>query len=192
MGIPTPTIPTFTDGMIVHATDLNALAANLTNLYLYNNAGFTTQKPCVIAKQTSGQNIPNNSNTLLNFQTAAINTDNMWTASVPNQVTIQHAGIYLLIGQVMYPQLGGATIGTNGGASICVNGTTPITNAVAVNGNNAGQNSPQPTGQMSTLVNLAAGATVFLNAAHTFGSTQTLLTTYGASYLAAIFITPST
>src|SRR4051812_47309331 len=102
MSIPTPTIPAFTDGMIVHAADLNALAANLTNLYQYNQAGFVSQRPCVIARQTSGQSIPNNTNTLLNFQTAAINTDNMWTAALPNTITIQHAGIYLLMGQIFY------------------------------------------------------------------------------------------
>lgn len=192
MSIPTPTIPTFTDGLVVHQADLNALASNLTNLYNYNQAGFVSQRPCVIAKQTTGQSIPNNTNTLINFQSAAINTDNMWTASVPNQITIQHAGIYLLMGQIFYPQLAGATLTTNCGGYILVNGTVPGTNAVAVGGANGGQNAAGPAGNFMSLQNLAAGATVFLNAAHTYGASSTLLTTFGGSYLSAIFITSST
>lgn len=192
MGIPTPTIPSFTDGMIVHATDLNALASNLTNLYLYNNAGFTTQKPCAIVKQTSGQSIPNNADTVVNFQSAVINTDNMWTASTPGQLTIQHAGIYLLNGQVFYTAIGSPTLATNMGGYICVNGTTSSTNAVGAGGTNAGQGAAGPTANMAALVNLAAGATVFLEATQTTGSSQTLRTTFGGSWLAAVFITPST
>jgi len=192
MGIPTPTIPSFTDGQIVHATDLNALASNLTNLYLYNNAGFTTQKPAAIVKQTTGQSIPNNADTVVNFQSAVINTDNMWTASVPGQLTIQHAGIYLLNGQVFYQAIGSPTLATNMGGYLCVNGTTASTNAVGAGGTNAGQGAAGPTANMAALVNLAAGATVFLEATHTTGSAQTLRTNYGGSWLAAIFITPST
>ncbi|EOD66913.1 hypothetical protein [Amycolatopsis vancoresmycina] len=192
MGIPTPTIPSFTDGQIVHATDLNALASNLTNLYLYNNAGFTTQKPCAIVKQTSGQSIPNNADTVVNFQSAVINTDNMWTASVPGQLTIQHAGIYLLNGQVFYQAIGSPTLATNMGGYICVNGTTSSTNAVGAGGTNAGQGAAGPTANMAALVNLAAGATVFLEATQTTGASQTLRTNFGGSFLAAIFITPST
>ena len=190
MGIPTPTIPSFTDGMLVHAVDLNALAANLTNLYNYNNAGFTTQKPCVIATQTSSQPIANTTDVLVSFQTAAVNTDNMWTASAPTQLTIQHAGIYLIVGSVHYPILGGATTSTVGTANIWINGTSP-TNAVI------GANQPAVTAGAGivptcvTLQNLAAGATVYLDAFHTFGSTQNLVVGYG-SYLAAMFLTPST
>src|ERR1043165_6085029 len=120
MSIPTPTIPTFTDGMIVHAADLNALAANLTNLYNYNQAGFVSQRPCVIAKQTTGQTLATNTDTLINFQSAAINTDNMWTASVPNQFTIQHAGIYWLFTQTKWPT---SAAGNAVSSSILVNGT---------------------------------------------------------------------
>lgn len=192
MGIPTPTIPSFTDGTVVHDTALNALAQNLTNLYLYNNAGFVTQKPCAIVKQTSGQSIPNNADTVVNFQSAVINTDNMWTASVPGQLTVQHAGIYLLNGQVFYQAIGSPTLGTNMGGYLCVNGTTSSTNAVGAGGTNAGQGAAGPTANMAALVNLAAGATIFLEATQTTGASQTLRTNFGGSWLAAIFITPST
>lgn len=192
MAVPTPAIPTFTDGLVVHATDLNALASNLTNLYLYNQAGFQSQRPCVIARQTTGQTIPNNADTVMNFQSALVNTDNMWTASVPGQLTIQHAGIYLLQGQVFYIAGGAPTLATNAGGYLCVNGTTASTNAVGAGGANAGQGAAGPTANMSALVNLAAGATVYLEATHTYGSSTTLRTNYGGSYLSAVFITSST
>lgn len=103
MATPTPAIPSFTDGTVVHQADLNALASNLTNLYSYNQGGFFTQRPCVLAKQTTGQSIPNNTHTLINMQSELIDTDNMWTASIANQITFQHAGIYLVFGQVRWP-----------------------------------------------------------------------------------------
>lgn len=192
MAIPTPAIPTFTDGQIVHATDLNAMASNLTNLYTYNQAGFTSQKPCVIVKQTTGQAIPNNADTVLNFQTAIINTDNMWTASVPGQLTIQHPGIYLLNGQIFYQAIGSPTLATNAGGYLCVNGTNSSLSAIGAGGTNAGQGAAGPTANMAALVNLAAGATVFLEATHTYGASTTLRTNFGGSWLAAVFITPST
>lgn len=192
MGVPTPAIPTFTDGQIVHATDLNALASNLTNLYNYNQSGFVTQRPCVIVQQTTGQSIPNNTDTVVNFQSATINTDNMWTASTPGQLTIQHAGIYLLNGQVFYQAIGSPTLNTNAGGYICVNGTTSVTNAVGAGGANAGQGAAGPTANIAALVNLAVNATVYLEATHTYGSSTTLRTNYGGSWLSAIFITPST
>jgi hypothetical protein len=194
MAVPTPIIPTFTDGMIVHSTDLNALASNITNLYTYNQTGFQSQKPAVIATQTTGQNVATGADTLVTFQAASINTDNMFTASVPDHITIQHAGIYLIIGTVPYPTLAGTATPTMGmTANIWVNGTTP-SNAVvgadipAINsGGGAG-----PTPVAVTLQNLAVGATVYLDAYQTSGGTQTLRTSpYGAS-LMAMFLTPST
>lgn len=190
MAVPTPAIPTFTDGLVVHATDLNALASNLTNLYLYNQAGFQSQKPCVIVKQTTGQSIPNNTNTLINFQSALVNTDNMWAAGTPNQVTIQHAGIYLIIGQTVYPSAGAPGVSITNADNILVNGTNPATNSVSSSGGGSGINASGPT--TASLQNLAAGATVFLNTAHNYGGAVTLLTSFGSSFLSAIFITSST
>jgi len=190
MATPSPTIPTFTDGLVVHATDLNALASNLTNLYNYNQASFNSQRPCVIVKQTTGQSIANNTNVLINFQSALVNTDNMWTASVANQITIQHAGIYLIIGQTCYPQAGAPTVTTTNAANILVNSTNPSTNAVSSSGGGGGINASGPC--TATLQNLAAGATVFLNTAHTYGGTINLLTTFGSSWFSAIYITSST
>lgn len=189
MGVPTPTIPTFTDGQIVHAADLNALASNLTNLYSYNQAGFTTQRPCVIAKQTTGQPLTSNVDTLINFQSAAINTDNMWTASAPTQFTIQHAGIYWIFTQTKFPP---TAAGNAVSCSILVNGTSVSTNGIATQLVGTYASGSGPSTQCGVLVNLAANATVFLNGWQNTGATQTLLTSFGSTFLGAVFLTPST
>lgn len=192
MGVPSPVIPSFTDGVVVHQADLNALSSNLTNLYNYGNAGFTTQKPCVIVQQTSGQSIPNTTDTLVTFNSALVNTDNMWTASVPTTITIQHAGIYWIFAQARWGAFGGATLGTVGSPSILVNGTNPAVNAVAQNVLPFVSGGAGATSQAGVLVNLAAGAVVYLNVWQNIGGTATLQTNYGGTFLGAIFQTPST
>lgn len=52
-------------------------------------------------KRTSDQSIPDNSITAIIFDTENYDNDNMWTAAPnPERITIQTAGIYLVIGQV--------------------------------------------------------------------------------------------
>lgn len=190
MATPTPAIPAFTDGMVVHATDLNALGSNLTNLYNYNQARFNSQRPCVIAKQTTGQTISNTTDTLVNFQTAVVNTDNMWTASVPNQITIQHAGIYFVFSQARYPAVVSNALNQVLTASLLANGTS-FANAVATMGI-IPPATGSGTGACFTVVNLAANATLYLNLWQSTGGSVTLGTDGGGTYLGAIFLTSST
>jgi hypothetical protein len=176
---------------VVHQADLNALATNLTNLYAYNQGGFFTQKPTVICQQTTGQAVANSTDTLVSFGSAPINTNNMWVASQPTQITIQTAGIYFVFGLVPFPLLGSPTLATVCTANLWVNGTSPSN---AVNGTDLPFVS-QGAGsapQASYLGNFAVGATLYLDAWHTAGSTQTLrVSPYGA-ILVAIYLTPST
>jgi hypothetical protein len=187
MGIPTPTVPVFTDGQIVHASDLNGLGSNITNLYNYLNAGFTTQRPLVIVNTTSTQSAANNAYTTINFQSGAVNTDNMWTASLPNTVTINHAGIYWIFGQIRCPNI--ATSGVAG--NIMVNGTA-FTNSKSTN-----IQTPSPSGftgptpQMGLMANLAAGSVLYLAIYQNTGGSITLQTDFGGSYLGAVFLSPS-
>jgi len=186
---PTPAIPSFTDGTVVHQADLNALASNLTNLYNYNQAGFVTQRPCVFAKQTTGQSISNTTHTLVNMQSEVIDTDNMWTASVANQITIQHAGIYLLFARTRWPAISGANFNLGLFSHILVNGTAVPTNVVTEGIqpmiNLAGSQT------VMTMANLAVNATVYLDVWHDAGSALTLATDYGSSYFGAVFLTAS-
>jgi hypothetical protein len=189
MPLPTPPIPNFTDGQLLNAAGLNALAANLNNLYNYNQAGFFGQRPCVIARQTTGQNIPNAVDTLLNFQTTNVNTDNMFVPSQPTQLTIQHAGIYYVYSQTRYGIVAAASLAYGWTASLLANGTS-FANAIGTQG----QIPPQVgngTVVSGALVNLAAGATLYLNAWQSTGAIQTLGTDGGGSCLGAVFLTPS-
>lgn len=186
MAVPTPAIPSFTDGVVVHQADLNALAANLTNLFNYNQGGFFTQRPILLVTQTSGQVISNLTNTLVGFQSASINNDNMWTATSAQTITVQHAGIYVAFGGVRWPAIGGASLSNFMNANILVNGTNPATNTIASNDRpmlNAGG------GQLVLqIANLAAGATMYLNVSHNQGGNQTLLTDSGGSFFGAVFL----
>lgn len=186
MGIPSPTIPSFVDGTVVHQADLNALAANLTNLYNYNNAGFFTQRPTVLLNTTTGQSIPNATHTTVNFQVAQVNTDNMWVSSVANQITVQHAGIYWVFGQLRWPPSAANLMQTN----VLVNGTSIPTNIgvtsqlPAVNGSAGGHH-------VAWLANLAVGATLYLDGYQNSGGAVTLDTFVGGSTFGAFFVTSS-
>jgi hypothetical protein len=187
MATPTPAIPTFTDGQIVHAADLNALGSNITNLFNENQAGFRTQRPCVIAKQTTGQTLTTpNIDYLVNFQTAPVNTDNMWVSSVANQITIQHAGIYWLFGQVRWPPVAGTGVSS----SILLNGTSP-SNAASTQLIPCVNTGAGPATQNGLIANLAAGSVLYLDVWQNTGGSLTLPTDFGGSYLGAIFLTPS-
>lgn len=191
MAVPTPAIPSFTDGLVVNAAALNALAANLTNLYNYNQGGFSTQRPAVIAVQTTGQVITSSTDTQITFNSAPINTNNMWTASQNNKFTIQTGGIYVVFGLIPYGNNASSTISIVGTANLWVNGTSP-SNAVAGNDQqfvNAGLGiSPSFT----YIGNFAAGTVLYLDAWHTSSPSTTLrVSPYGA-IMAAVFLTPST
>lgn len=192
MGIPSPTIPSFVDGTVVHQADLNALAQNLTNLYTYNQGGFNTQRPCVVAVQTVSQVLPQGGSALINFQSAQINVGNMWVASQSNQITIQVAGMYCVYGSVTFPAIATAGFNLIGRADLLLNGTTP------------GANSVQTTDLVQTsggigvspvaiyLSNVAAGSTFFLAGAQTLAGTQSTRVSHGSSFLAAFYIGSST
>lgn len=190
MGVPSPAIPSFTDGQIVHSTDLNAIASNLLNLYNFNQGGFLTQKPAVVALQTTGQNINSGSDTLITFNNAPVNTNNMWVASQATQITVQTAGVYLVFGQVRYPTFTGATLSTVCTANLWLNGTTP---AAAVGGADTPfvTTGSGPSPMAFAFGNYAAGSVFRLDAWHTAGSTITTATSSGGSVLAAFFLTPS-
>lgn len=184
MTTPSPAIPSFTDGAIVHQSPLNALASNLTNLYNYALGGFETAPPFCIANQTSTQNVGNANYIPVSFNTTLINVSNMWVASQPSQLTIQVAGTYILWGQVIWS---GNTTGYRGQA-ITVNGQIVPNNQVA------GQNWPNnPGGFVASscfaLYRLSVGATIYNMCWQNTGGT--LATSTGGllnSSLAALWI----
>jgi hypothetical protein len=188
VAIPSPVIPSFTDGTVVHQADLNALATNLTNLYTYNQGAFNSQRPACMAVQTVTQAITNNVPTLVNFNSAPVNVGSMWVGSQPAQITIQVAGIYYLFGQVRYSTLAGATLGIVSRGNIMINGTTPATNSVCntdVPFMTAGNG---PTSAAWFVANLAVGAVVYLDTLHNAGAGVSTTLLYGGSFLSAFFV----
>jgi ribosomal protein S6 len=185
MATPTPAIPSFTDGTVVHQADLNALASNLTNLYNYNQGGFFTQRPCVLAKATSGQSVANATHVLVNMQAEVIDTDNMWTASVANEIKVQHAGIYWIFGQVRWPSSAANILQAN----LLVNGTAVPTNVVTTS-NQSAVNSAGGH-HVAYMANLAVNATIYLDCFQNSGGTVTLDTLVNGSSFGAVFLTPS-
>lgn len=184
MGIPSPTIPSFVDGSVVHQADLNALANNLTNLYNYNQGGFRTQRDCVLATQTVGQVITNNAATTVSFNSASPSTNNMWVAGTASQITIQTAGIYWLFCQLRWPSVASQTLGNICVVNLLINGGIVATSVLPPVSVGAGT-----TNSCGTIANLAAGASVRIDAYQFTGASQTLATDFGGSFIGAVYLT---
>jgi hypothetical protein len=165
MTTPTPAIPTFTDGVPAHAVALNALGSNITNLYNYSLGGFLTSPPFVIANQTTAQSITS-AETSLSFNTTIVNSNNMWVASQPSQLTIQTTGTYLFIGQF---STGLGATATYAYATITVNGTGLGNRIATCTLTQATTSATSPAIMLSQAYRLSAGSTVNLRAAQ--GST---------------------
>jgi hypothetical protein len=86
---------TWSPGEVVTAANLNA--------YLRDNVGFLANRPAVKAGRTlSNQNVPNSAETAASFDTERFDTDNMWVPGTPARITIQTAGVYLIVGMLRY------------------------------------------------------------------------------------------
>lgn len=181
MTTPTPAIPTFTDGVPLHANSLNALGSNITNLYNYALGSFSTAPPFCIANQTSTQSIPNAAYTNISFNTTIVNVSTMWVASQPTQLTVNVAGTYLVWAQVIFS---GNTAGYRG-SQITVNGSVLT-----------GQNMPNNPGGFVTcqalgIYKMSSGATINSQAWQNSGAGGGLATSTGGllnSSLAALWL----
>lgn len=190
MGVPSPALPSFIDGSVVHFGQLMALAQNLSNLYNYNQGGFNTQRPCVICTQTTAQPVANTTDTQVAFQSAPVNTANMWVPSQADTITIPTAGIYLIYGMIRYSTFSSATLATTATANLWVNGRSASN---VVNGSDMPYiaSGGGTTPQFIHLANLATGATLYLDAWQSSGGTTNLQVSPYGSIFAAIFLTPS-
>ena len=188
MTAPTPAIPTFTDGTIVHQAALNALGSNLTNLYSFCLGAFVNSPAFCITNQTSAQPIPNTTTTVVNFSSTVINTNNMWVASQPGQLTVQTAGTYLLIGKVRY---GAAAGGTFRFAEVLINGTSSPGNVVADAVAPPGSAGSGSAATASIAYRLSVGSTIYLAALHDAGaSLNTNVNAVINSSLIAVWLAP--
>lgn len=183
-----PALPSFVDGTVVHQADLNSLVSNI-NVMAVAVAGKTQAaqyvRPEAAVHLSVTQNITTATTTLVTYGVADINTDNLWTASVPNQMTVQTAGVYLLTHSAIFSN-GLTTSGNPSEARIMVNGTTPSTNTVA-----CGTTSVYNAGWFVTctaVAKLAVGATIFFSVSQSSGSTGTIVSGFGGCHAYAIYL----
>lgn len=92
------TMPTFTDGVTVHAVDLNKLPTGINNLNTVSTGAVAPRAyvPLVRLRRVNSQSIPNSTNTPVSWDTIDVNNDNMFTLVSPTFITIQTAGSYAL------------------------------------------------------------------------------------------------
>lgn len=128
------TLPTFTDGVLVHATSLTALSTGVNgiNTLLTGAVAPRSYIPTAHAKITSNKTISNNLDTIVTFDAAGINNDAAWATAV-NHFTIKTAGTYIAWAQCNFA----AAAGGIRAAYILLNGTSVTTNAVAAGFDNA-------------------------------------------------------
>jgi hypothetical protein len=134
----TPALPTFQDGVLVHASDLNAICSNITALYQAALGGTrTAAKPqCVlsISSTTHACTTGASNNTtpgLIAWEGASINNDGMWTVTSPTIMTVQTSGTYRINLQVAVNVGWGASAALGLHLFIMVNGTSAATNTVS-------------------------------------------------------------
>jgi hypothetical protein len=169
------TMPTFVDGVVVHATSLNSLSTgvNAINTLLTGAAAPRAYIPTATARITSNKTISNNLDTLVTFDAAGVNNDAAWTAST-NHFTIKTAGVYIAWAQCNFA----AASGGIRAAYILLNGTSVSTNAVAgvfdnaqsIGGGNFFALATQP-------LQLAVNATLYFSVYQNSGSSLALAST---------------
>ena len=126
------------EGQEFFETDTNKMFVYSGTTWVQTNSWSTTAgvtsvstqliPPMVVIRRAASQSIANNSVVSVSFDTEDVDTDNCFTATSTN-ITIQTAGVYLLIGTVLFDtnasggrEVGfvknGTTINASGGAMV--------------------------------------------------------------------------
>jgi len=171
------TMPTFTDGNVVHQASLNALSTGINNINttVTGAAAPRSYVPTVRLRRVAGQNITNNTNTTISWDTIDVNNDNMFTLVSPTQITIQTAGSYAFDCEF------GFTLNGSGHRVIwgTKNGTSTTANSVATDEQTAmsGATGRGNTMHMATVMpNCVVGDTFFVIVFQDSGVTLTSIT----------------
>ena len=157
------TIPTFTDGTVVHATDLN----------------FSMNRPvAVVSRVSTVQSIATGGNTIV-WDTEVLDTDSMVDLTTSTtRITIVTPGIYRLGAQLHYAN---NTTGWRA-ATIYVNGAAVAENAFGVAGTGAA------TCQAGIVRRLVATDYITLGALHSAGAALNTNISNGGCFLSAEWI----
>src|SRR5689334_10161071 len=120
-------MPTFTDGTIPSAANLNSLVTGISNLGVLL-AGLAATRQVIPTSHmylNTTLSVANATDTVVSLPVVSINEDNLWVPSV-GHMTIQTAGVYIAWSQVNWD---GNTTGARAG-HILLNGTA-VANSVA-------------------------------------------------------------
>lgn len=134
-----PTIPTFIDGSVPHASDLNTINTNISNLFkilqggvryqAYAAGGQGPRKPiCVLTCANPTITIGTGGNNVVTFDTALVNSDNSWSPMNNVFLVGRTGGLWRF--HFAAQIVGQATVGEIE-AAILFNGVTYPTNVVA-------------------------------------------------------------
>jgi hypothetical protein len=180
------TMPTFTDGVVVHQASLNALSTGINNIFLLMTGVVAprTYVPTATAKINTPHLTANTTDTVITFDQAGVNNDNIWTAG-QQAFTIQTGGVYLAMAQANFTA-------NNTGVRTCgilLNGTSVAANSVA----RGSQKSPSATdlatfNAMTAPMSLAPGATLYFTCWQSSGGNLNLDNTLSGAFMSVIRI----
>jgi hypothetical protein len=184
---PTPALPSFVDGTAPSAGDLNALTTNINNLYGYGQGGFRTLRPMVVLRTTRSRTLPNNADTVMQWDVDDVDTDDMWTGIVSEVVSINTAGVYRVGLQVAADANPGSKTLLAG--RILLNGTSG--SADAISSSFAPYEAlTSSIVSVSVVAPLAAGDELRFSAIQQSGSTVNLGLGSGGSRAFALWVSP--
>lgn len=93
--MPTFVLPTFSDGQVTFAGQLNALASNITDLYSCLQGGMRIRRPMCVARVTKeNREVPTSTDMRIGWDQVDIDTDNMWSGVESEPIRIRTAGVY--------------------------------------------------------------------------------------------------
>lgn len=123
-------MPVFTDFTVPTAVNLNALGTGITNLstYVLGAPPPRSYVPQVRVRLVAQQSITSVTYTVVNFAVADVDNDNMFSPSVPGQVTIRTAGTWALRAEWRWD----TTSGGDRQMVACYNGNSIVTTGVGV------------------------------------------------------------
>lgn len=148
---------------------------------VFGGSNTLTEKPITKVKRTTAQTINSVTFTTITWQAADIDTGGMWDPGTPNRITFTAPGVWLLVGCPRFS----ATAGQK--RIYCTkNSTDHLTATIGLTDAGAGA----AVIQVSIPARFVAGDQVYLVAYQDSGSSQTLGTDVGGTYLNAFWLGP--
>lgn len=180
--MPLATLPTFRDGVLTTAANLNALSANVANLYTVAAGGATLRKPSCVVRVTGTIALATGADVVITWGTADVDNDLMYNSGTPTFLTVNTAGVWKL----------DLITGTNGAygdslsTHLMVNGTTASTNGVGFT-----KDFKSFRGRTTATLSLAVGATIYGSVGQSSGSSKNAATGTAGCRLEAVYVGPA-